>query len=202
MLLNFNEDVQAGTGSITIDAVGDNRVIDITDPQVVFAGFTVTITPTTPLLNGVTYTVTIPAGAIEDTNGNHPSDGVTFSFSTVDAATSVVVNTIVDENGAGATCSLREALQTVNTQVAFGGCELASSNIITFDPAVFVDPGTVQTITLNSSLGELVIDAMTPVEIQALPGSSGAGKGCQPYSCAAGCTDCCATIDGLIIAQG
>src|SRR5690242_2751065 len=38
------------------------------------------------------------------------------------AASTITVTTTADENGAGAACSLREALTSANTNSNFGGC--------------------------------------------------------------------------------
>src|SRR4051794_31698032 len=41
-------------------------------------------------------------------------------------ANAIVVNTTADEFGTGAACSLREAIQSANTDTAFGGCTAGS----------------------------------------------------------------------------
>lgn len=69
------------------------------------------------------------------------------------SAAVITVNTIADENGAGADCSLREAVQAANTDAAFGGCAAgAGADTIQFDAGVF---GSAQTIDLGA--GELAI---------------------------------------------
>lgn len=76
---------------------------------------------------------------------------ILFFQSTVFAAT-ITVNTTVDENGAGANCSLREAIQAANTDAAFGGCTAgAGADTINFS-ALF---NTAQTI--QSSVAELTV---------------------------------------------
>src|SRR5204862_247332 len=58
---------------------------------------------------------------------------------------SITVNTLADENGTGANCSLREAITAANNDVAFGGCPAGSGT----DTITFSVTGT---ITLGSSL--------------------------------------------------
>jgi hypothetical protein len=70
LVLRFTEAVKAGTGSFTLSNGTDNRVFDITNPQVTISGNTVTIDPATDLVAGTTYTLTAPAGVIEDLAGN------------------------------------------------------------------------------------------------------------------------------------
>src|SRR4051812_15422391 len=41
-------------------------------------------------------------------------------------ASAIIVNTTADEFGSGASCSLREAIQSANTDTAFGGCTAGS----------------------------------------------------------------------------
>lgn len=69
--LTFSETVKAGVGNLTLtNGAGDTRVIAVTDPQVTFAGNTVTINPATDLVPGTTYDVLVEAGAITDAVGN------------------------------------------------------------------------------------------------------------------------------------
>lgn len=70
IVLRFTETVKAGTGSFTLSNGTDNRVFDITNPQVTISGNTVTIDPATDLVAGTTYTLTAPAGILEDLAGN------------------------------------------------------------------------------------------------------------------------------------
>lgn len=70
IVLRFTEAVKAGTGSFTLSNGTDNRVFDITNPQVTISGNTVTIDPATDLVAGTTYTLTAPAGILEDVAGN------------------------------------------------------------------------------------------------------------------------------------
>ena len=73
IVLNFDENVQAGLGNITITDTSDGsdtRIIPIGDAQVSIVGSTVTIDPTGNLDLANDYDLTIPSGVIEDTSGN------------------------------------------------------------------------------------------------------------------------------------
>jgi CSLREA domain-containing protein len=62
----------------------------------------------------------------------------------------ITVNTLVDENGSGANCSLREAITAANTNAAFGGCGAGTGN----DTIVF-QAGLTGTLTLTAGNGPL-----------------------------------------------
>jgi endonuclease I len=84
--ITFNEPVKKGTGNILIkNSGGIFDTIAVTSTQVVVAGSTVTITPTTPFVNSTGYYLEIPSGAIEDIAGNDYagiSDPTTWNFTT------------------------------------------------------------------------------------------------------------------------
>lgn len=76
-----------------------------------------------------------------------------FNAGIANAAT-ITVNTTVDENGTGANCSLREAVNAANTDAAFGGCTAgAGADTINFS-ALFNTAQTIQT-----SVAQLVISS-------------------------------------------
>lgn len=68
-------------------------------------------------------------------------------------AATITVNTAVDENGTGANCSLREAIESADTNTAFGGCVSGAvgSDTIVFS-ALFNTAQTIQVAT------ELAVD--------------------------------------------
>ena len=91
----FNENVQLGTGNITIfSKVGDIAVetIDVTSGLVTVLGDTITINPANDLDLATAYYIQVDPGAIEDTSGNdfagiaNESD---WNFTTTLPATSV-----------------------------------------------------------------------------------------------------------------
>ncbi|MGH2601267.1 MAG: choice-of-anchor Q domain-containing protein, partial [Dehalococcoidia bacterium] len=71
-------------------------------------------------------------------------------------AANIEVTTLVDENGTGPACSLREAIEAANTDMAVGGCVAGSgADTITFAPTV---TGTITlTDTLPATGGALAI---------------------------------------------
>ena len=75
LTLTFSENVQAGSGHITLVNDGNsslNKVIDITDSsQVSISGHTVTVNPTTDLAAGANYHVQIDSTALHDAAGNN-----------------------------------------------------------------------------------------------------------------------------------
>ncbi|AFZ42319.1 hypothetical protein PCC7418_0070 [Halothece sp. PCC 7418] len=87
--LDFNENVEAGTGDITITDLTDDsstQTIPVTDAQVSIADDIVTINPTDDLEAGTEYEVTFDAGVFQDIAGND-FDGIAagdFSFTTAD----------------------------------------------------------------------------------------------------------------------
>ena len=89
IVLNFDEPIKAGTGTITISNGTDTRVIDVTDTsQVIFTGgkSKVTINPHDDLIPNTTYNVQVDVGAITDMAGN-PYLGIngsnTLNFTTI-----------------------------------------------------------------------------------------------------------------------
>ncbi|AFY80093.1 Ig-like domain-containing protein [Oscillatoria acuminata] len=74
LVLQFNENVQKGTGNLVIKKVSDNSIaetIDVTSTNVTVTGNTVTINPTNDLADGIDYYVEIAAGAIKDLAENN-----------------------------------------------------------------------------------------------------------------------------------
>lgn len=75
LTLTLSENVQAGSGHITLVNDGNsslNKVIDITDSsQVSISGHTVTVNPTTDLAAGANYHVQIDSTALHDAAGNN-----------------------------------------------------------------------------------------------------------------------------------
>ena len=90
LVLTLNEDVQKGSGNITIHLSSDNSVvqtIDVTGAAVTISGNEVTINPPADLGSETEYYVNIPAGAIEDLAGNDfagITDSTTWSFTSAD----------------------------------------------------------------------------------------------------------------------
>ncbi len=88
LVISFDENVQKGTGNITIHLASDNYVvqtIDVTSAAVTVSGADVTINPPSDLAASTAYYVNIPSGAIEDLSGNDYAgiaDATTWNFTT------------------------------------------------------------------------------------------------------------------------
>ncbi|MFO1288992.1 MAG: Ig-like domain-containing protein [Nitrosomonas sp.] len=89
IILNFDEPIKAGIGTITISNGTDTQVIDVTDTsQVIFTGgkSKVTINPHDDLIPNTTYNVQVDVGAITDMAGNPYlgiNDSNTLNFTTI-----------------------------------------------------------------------------------------------------------------------
>jgi methionine-rich copper-binding protein CopC len=73
LVMTFSENVQAGTGNITIKKSSDNstvQTISITNPAVNFSGNQVTINPPSDLLASTSYYINIASTTITDASGN------------------------------------------------------------------------------------------------------------------------------------
>ncbi|MFY0594780.1 Calx-beta domain-containing protein, partial [Roseivirga sp.] len=104
LTMTFGENMNKGTGNITIKQVGDDSVletIDVTSTKVSISGGEITINPENQLLPPSTeFYVTIDAGALKDDVGNDYagiSNNADWSFTTI--AASVVSNVIVPADG-------------------------------------------------------------------------------------------------------
>jgi len=76
--ITFSEPVVAGEGTVIVQEVGGN----IISTQISGVGTTnISIAPSSPLSEGTTYQVEVPAGAFKDEAGN-PSDAAIWSFTT------------------------------------------------------------------------------------------------------------------------
>jgi hypothetical protein len=124
-VLTFSENVQAGSGNITISDGSDSRVIDVTDgTQVTISGNQVTIDPTTDLNFASAYNVQIDSGALTDTAGNEYAgigDDTTLNFDTAPDPSVVVFDLV---NGASSDHSGR----TFESDVSYDIYILVDSN--------------------------------------------------------------------------
>lgn len=100
IVLNFSENVVAGSGTITITDGSDTRTIDVSDSsRVRISGSRVTIEPADELNGNSAYHVLIDSGALTDEAGNAfagISDSTTLNFDTeIVVDTSIVVFDLV-----------------------------------------------------------------------------------------------------------
>ena len=89
IVLNFDEDVQAGSGNIVLTDLSDGsdtRSISIGDAQVSIVGSTLTLNPSSDLDSVSSYEVTFASGVITDTSGNNLAalNSSDLNFTTVD----------------------------------------------------------------------------------------------------------------------
>lgn len=115
LVLNFNETVQAGSGSFIIYNANGTiaRTIAVTDSsQVTISGSTVTINPTADLAAGSNYYLNVASGVIKDLSGNSfqgISGTSAYNFTTATAASTddypwaTNTNGVVVVNGSGTT---------------------------------------------------------------------------------------------------
>ena len=71
-----------------------------------------------------------------------PSAGYLVLSAAPASAATITVTTTVDENGTGTDCSLREAIQAANTNLAVGGCPTGQPTATAVDFIGFNIPGT------------------------------------------------------------
>ena len=89
LVINFDENIQAGTGNIIIKQFSDNSVVEtinVTSSLVTISNNTLTINPTADLAERTKYYVEIEADAIQDTSGNNYlgiKNNSTWNFTTI-----------------------------------------------------------------------------------------------------------------------
>ena len=96
LVLTFDEDMQAGSGSVEIRNAADNSLVQsvvIPSDRIAVSGTTVTINPAGVLAFGTNYTIAVSAGAFADLSGN-PSAAIEPSsfYFTTRAAPPVVIS--------------------------------------------------------------------------------------------------------------
>ncbi len=152
LALTFDEDVQAGTGNITIHLAADDSVvdtIDVTGGLVTVAGRTVKIDPSLNLAASTAFYVNVAAGAIRDTAGNDFAgilDTTTWSFTTGtgDDVTAPTVDTLNPADDAGSVAP------DSNLELAFDeAVQKGAAGTITIHLAS--DDSVVQTIDVNDA---------------------------------------------------
>ena len=142
IVLTYDEEVQKGSGSITLQPTGGTVVtIPISTAQVSVAGAVVTINPTVDLLAGTDYTLMVPAGVIDDLAGNS-AGSLTLNFATAAAAdiTPPTINSSAPTSGA--TINAFDNIVLMYSEAVQKG-----SGSITLQPSV----GTLVTIPISSA---------------------------------------------------
>lgn len=102
LAITFSETIQRGAGAVTLKDGSGATVANFdaaTSANLVLAGNTLTIDPSTDLALGTTYTVVVPAGAIRDSAGNALASALSYDIATTSgAAGSLVVGTAGNDN--------------------------------------------------------------------------------------------------------
>lgn len=86
LVLSFSEAVTRGSGTVQVKDSSGAVVASYdaaTSPNLVFAGQTLTIDPSTDFAAGRSYSVSIPAGAVRDSSGNAYAGLSGYNFTTV-----------------------------------------------------------------------------------------------------------------------
>ena len=111
LVATFDENIQKGTGNITLKKSADNSTVETfdvaTSPRITVSGATLTIDPTGTLVLATGYYVQIDPAAIQDLSGNSfagIADSTTWNFTTTSSFTIPVLNpsfqsNVVGENG-------------------------------------------------------------------------------------------------------
>lgn len=117
------------------------------------------------------------------------------------AAATLTVNTTVDEYGAGADCSLREAIQSINSNSAFGGCPTgAAGDTIDLPPGVYTLDLTGEGENLNAT-GDLDLMAEMTIAGSASSDTEIVGSGDRVMELRTG-TDTTVTIRDVTVRGG
>ena len=142
IVLTYDEEVQKGSGSITLQPLGGTVVtIPISTAQVSVAGSVVTINPTTDLLAATTYTLMVPAGPIEDLAGNSAGSFI-LNFATAAALDTTPPTINSSAPASGATINAFDNIVLMYSEALQKG-----SGSITLQPS----SGTLVTIPISSA---------------------------------------------------
>ncbi len=145
--ITFNENIATAVNypDIYIKAVNTGNVVSLADLNI--NNNTLTITPAVNLLNGVTYQVFIPAGAVESMSGNMSTSAYTYDFTTTIALNVISSNPVNNATGVSTTPTITV---TFNEPIILGNV----SNIVL---KLTASPGTVIPTTLSISGNNLTI---------------------------------------------
>ncbi|MBI4782545.1 MAG: Ig-like domain-containing protein [Oscillatoriophycideae cyanobacterium NC_groundwater_1537_Pr4_S-0.65um_50_18] len=139
LTLVFSEAVQKGSGNITLTTEGEEPIVIAVSSNLITLGSngsTIVIDPAIDLLSGKIYTISIDAGAFQDTANNPYSGTTTWSFTTKGEP----INPPPDTTAPTATFSPADEAEAI---------EAGADLVLTFDEAV--QKGATGTITLNKT---------------------------------------------------
>ena len=123
--LTFNENVQLGSGNITLKKSSDNSTVQamaVGGGNISISGAVVTINPTANLDSSQGYYVQVDATAIDDTSGNSfagINDTTTLNFTAADVVAPILSSTSPTDNATGVAAGANIVL-TFNENVAAG----------------------------------------------------------------------------------
>ncbi|MDD2863331.1 MAG: Ig-like domain-containing protein [Methylococcales bacterium] len=143
LVLKFNENIQAGTGKITLNTGSSSVVLQPSEIEI--SGKTVIINPVEDLLSNSHYTLKIANDAINDSAGNNYV-GKTFSFNTVDTLAPTLKATL-PSNGQKLVSLNRDIKLVFNEKIQAGTGDIVLSNGVD----IRTIPVTDKQITINGN---------------------------------------------------
>lgn len=162
--LNFSENIQVGTGNLTIvdvTAGTDTRVIAVGDGQVSVTGNQLIINPTANLISDNDYAIQVDASAVDDLAASANSysginDNTTINFTTIANAPTITQATWLDNNLDGDIDRLQldfsEAVIIADIDGSGFDAIAISGGVITIDELDYSNnSGTATSLTLNVS---------------------------------------------------
>ena len=177
LVINFSEDVVAGTGNIVIrNADGTSfETIPVTDPRVTINGDTLTINPSGDLANSAGYYVEIEDTAILDPSGNKLagiSGDSTFNFTTVapdDTTNPTIISSAPADDDTGVAVDGNLVINfSENVVAGTGNIVIRNADGTSFETISVTDTRVTingDTLTINPS-GDLANSAGYYVEIE------------------------------------
>jgi methionine-rich copper-binding protein CopC len=162
----FNEDIATSVNypNIYIEAVNTSNPLSLADLNI--NNNILTITPAVNLSSGVTYQVSIPAGAVESMSGNMSTSTYTYDFTTTTTVLNVIsINPVNNATGVSTTPTITVTFNepiihgnvsdivlklTANPGTVIPTTLSISGNILTIKPNVALANGTQYTVILHS----------------------------------------------------
>ena len=165
IVLTYSEAVQKGSGSMTISSAGGMVTISVSSALVSVSGSVVTINPTVDLLDGTAYTLSFPAGVLQDLAGNNASS-LTRSFTTavaLDTTAPTIMSTIPVLNGTinspdNIILTYSEAVQKGSGNITIGAITIPVASaqvsiagaVVTINPTADLLAGTSYTLSFSA----------------------------------------------------
>ena len=156
LIITMDENLSAGTGSITIYNSDESvfEQIDVAGSKVTFSDETITINPDGTFSSPGSYYVNIAASVVQDVSGNAYSgfvDKTTWNFSTVDAVAPQVATLVPADDGTDIALDV-SLVMTLDENISIG-----SGNIVIYKP----DDTAFETIPISDSKITILNDKVT-----------------------------------------